>query len=905
MVRKKHKRILYIVAIFLAMASIAMVIIMPSKLSSFITETEEERIFNDAENLSVSNEMAIESYFDQLISDVESLANMIYDVSGGNLFESGSVYEKVGISDEYKTATNVKTTAEVKKVVESYKRGNELKYLEIANLNGECFIENYTRDGQSYGNRILDLSGLSEFEKASLGETCIFSTQQSAITGKESFVIIAPIKSATLVVGIVFIGYVTAKINELLIKLMSDNYANYALINKRGDEFNVVTTDSGINDNEIIPLIDSVDDVNKVKIGLNYYYAAKRSISDEYETINGNWVLITLVEDSKIESYSTQYIQFSRKVTISVSVFLVLIVVIITVIITYLRHEKHKEIQKSKVVFELLKRYTFEYDLKADLIYLSDVTKNLLGLDAVEYSLEKLEELKYLSSDDIENMKEIYDALGDNSVFEYEFYCERLKKYFKITANFLYESAKATDCFIGIVEDVTAGHLEREVLKDKAQTDGMTKLYNRETFSYKVSELKVEDDTIDALMLIDVDNFKAINDNYGHMTGDRVLTAVADALKSLKSVCPFVKVVSRFGGDEFGVYLAGLKMDNEVSVLAKRIIKTITLATVEKGIEISISIGIALRPKDGNTFDELYQCADNALYESKKTKGAAFTVYDSIDNRTLILEDEPDIVNGKHCMPSNMKDILIAAIVNDEFELYVQPYKYCRKHMLGGEVLTRWNSPTFGMVMPNVFIPLLETNSLMREFDIYVLKKVFKMTDELTDYGKVNLSINQAVSTFVSHDYVETVLNLKKEANSNITFTIEITERGECKSFRTLSKTIKTLEDNGIRVALDDFGTANSSLAVLNELNVSELKIARRFISFSTSGGETSKTIISSIAMLAQKLGISVVAEGVETKQQVEFLESIGCDVLQGFYIAVPITFDSFKEYLRLNKSDI
>ncbi len=341
-----------------------------------------------------------------------------------------------------------------------------------------------------------------------------------------------------------------------------------------------------------------------------------------------------------------------------------------------------------------------------------------------------------------------------------------------------------------------------------------------------------------------------------------------------------------------------------MSVLAKRIIKTITLATVEKGIEISISIGIALRPKDGNTFDELYQCADNALYESKKTKGAAFTVYDSIDNRTLILEDEPDIVNGKHCMPSNMKDILIAAIVNDEFELYVQPYKYCRKHMLGGEVLTRWNSPTFGMVMPNVFIPLLETNSLMREFDIYVLKKVFKMTDELTDYGKVNLSINQAVSTFVSHDYVETVLNLKKEANSNITFTIEITERGECKSFRTLSKTIKTLEDNGIRVALDDFGTANSSLAVLNELNVSELKIARRFISFSTSGGETSKTIISSIAMLAQKLGISVVAEGVETKQQVEFLESIGCDVLQGFYIAVPITFDSFKEYLRLNKSN-
>ncbi|MGN0795784.1 MAG: EAL domain-containing protein [Christensenellales bacterium] len=901
MIKLKHKNIFYIIGIILIAISMTIVIVMPSELGKFIYKTEKERIFNDVKGLSDSNEIAIETYFSELISEINTLSALLYDVAGGNIFNNSETTVKEVGSDKEITVKNVKVISEVENVIESYSREKDLNYIQIANVEGNCYLNDYVSDGTSYGARILNISFLSEFQKSLNGENCIFSTAKSAITGEESFVVFAPIKSAETVVGVIFIGYVIEKINKLLIKLMSDNYANYALINKRGDEVSVVTTDSGITDEELALLPDIGDAITEVSLSGGDYYAVTRNIEGFSDEIAQNWVLVTLVENAKIEAYAHKYIDFSKKVMIMVSVFMAVIVVVIALLISYLKHEKHKEIQKSKIVFELLKRYTFEYDLKNDVVYCSEITKNLLGLDSTEYKMDKLVELNYLSADDIDNITTIFNSLADNEIFEYEFYCERLKKYFKITANFIFETSKEKDCFIGIVEDVTAGHIEREELKDKAQTDGMTKLYNRETFSYKVSELKVEANTVDALMLIDIDNFKNINDSFGHMTGDRVLMAVADALKSLNSICPFVKAVSRFGGDEFCVYLAGLKMDNEVSVLARRIIKTITQSTVEKGVETSISIGVALRPKDGDTFDELYQCADNALYESKKKKGASFTVYDSIDIRTLILDDEEYAASEKKCLPSKVKEILIAAIVNDEFEVYVQPYKYCKKNDLGGEVLTRWNSPTFGLVMPNVFIPLLEKNSLMKEFDLYVLKKAFKRSAELESYGKVCLSINQAVSTFVSHDYIKTVLSLKETAKENISFTIEITERGECKSFRTLSKTIKALEDNGIRVALDDFGTANSSLAVLNELKVSELKISRNFIGFSSSGGEASKTIISTITVLAKTLGISVVAEGVETKQQAEFLECIGCDVLQGFYIAVPITFDAFKEYLRLN----
>ncbi|MDD7398060.1 MAG: GGDEF and EAL domain-containing protein [Firmicutes bacterium] len=898
----KRKKILAAIAVILALGGICIIVVMSTQLDVVIGSTEKDRMISKIGSYSKSNESTIVTYFAEKISGIETLANMIVDVSECNIFEPTEVTAKFGDTDEYKTLSNVKMTSTVKKIVDSYHADKALSYIGVANVKGESFMDDYTLSGVKYGDRIVDIGSMSQFKLAMEGTTYISGVLKSPISNSESFVVFTPIIHHGEIHGVVFMGYLRERINNLIVNLMSDASANYVLANKvEGGGLNVIATDSEIDDSILATIPSDTHEIRQVTLGNIDFYAVMADVHGKNNSIGSDWVLMTVVEKSNAEAYSKKYVEYSRNVTLLISFVVILCVVIIAVVISYASHEKTKDLQKSKATLEFLKRYTFEYDIKAQKVHFSEITKNILGLEVIDYTFDRLVELGYLTTSDVNAMNELYKNLESGTIFEYEFFCARLKKYFKISASFIF-LADSGDCFMGIIEDITANHIEREELKDKAQTDGMTKLYNRETFSYKVEEMKVEQDSLDALMLIDIDNFKNINDSFGHMTGDRVLLAVADALKNLKETCPFVKVVSRFGGDEFGIYLSGMKMDTDVSTIAKRVVNKITLSTVEKGVETSISIGIALRTKDGNTFSELYQCADNALYASKKIKGSSFTVYDSIDKRTLMAEDAVDDTKGKLCLPSDIKESLILAMANDEFDIYVQPYRYCHKNALGGEVLTRWNSSSFGLVMPSTFIPMLEENGLMTQFDMYVLDKVFRLANELVGYGEVGLSINQAVDTFINPSYVDTILKLKQNVRSDVVFTIEITERGECKSFRTLSKTIKTLSEHGIRVALDDFGTANSSLAVLNELEIAELKIDRSFMAFPSESAKTSKAIISSIVMIAKKLGINVVAEGVETKPQFDYLYEIGCDVLQGFYIAVPITYESFKEYLKINR---
>ena len=423
-------------------------------------------------------------------------------------------------------------------------------------------------------------------------------------------------------------------------------------------------------------------------------------------------------------------------------------------------------------------------------------------------------------------------------------------------------------------------------IKRKAYYDQLTGLTNRVLFNDRLNQAinnaKRSNEAV-AVMFIDLDNFKYVNDSMGHSAGDRLLKIIA---KKLSASVRKADTVSRWGGDEFTILLPNVKRISRIFKLCERILNEQFKNVIIEGQELRItaSIGISIYPQDGDTADLLIKNADAAMYKSKELGKNQFHLY------------KPDM-NSKIMERLNFETGLFKAIENEEFNIVYQPQLGLDTNkIIGFEALVRWNKPDKGVLAPYKIIPIAEETNLIIPLGEWIIRKECKQAKVWYDKGyKLTAGINQDRIVEVIEDSINsTKINPKY-------IELELTESVIMQDVDRTINIFKKFKSMGISISIDDFGTGYSSLSYLKEFPIDKLKIDQSFISNITNHVSDDSNIANLVIDLGHKLGLEVIAEGVETQDQIDFLKKYACDQIQGFILSKPLEIDKFEELLDKN----
>lgn len=434
------------------------------------------------------------------------------------------------------------------------------------------------------------------------------------------------------------------------------------------------------------------------------------------------------------------------------------------------------------------------------------------------------------------------------------------------------------------------GKRQKELLY-QATHDMLTTLPNRNYIQKQITSIINTQESSFSLLYIDMDHFKNINDSFGHQFGDYVLIEIANRLKL---ACPKETIIARYGGDEF-IIVSSMIDQNELADFAQALIKTLSrpYRIQELVFNIGTSIGIALYPHHGKDLDSLLRSADIALYKSKKIKNSFHVFADSM---------QEDYLKNIH-----MDQALRYALANNELFLVYQPQIDKEGNIYGVEALVRWKSPNFGFIAPDYFIPLAETAGLMPTIGKFILEKACSQIKTLQDDCKMDfkLSINISVRQFIDATFYKHLVETIETTHINtMNLTLEITENLFIEDTLSLVQLLDKIRTHGIEISLDDFGTGYSSLSMLRKLPIDELKIDKSFIDEIDNAHEMTYKMVQNIITIGKNFGMRILAEGVETKQQKDFLLHLGCDYFQGYYFAKPLHIEDLKLFLTSYKKE-
>ena len=487
-----------------------------------------------------------------------------------------------------------------------------------------------------------------------------------------------------------------------------------------------------------------------------------------------------------------------------------------------------------------------------------------------------------------------YEALkrGETFIGEYEmmkadgshFWC-------KLTGKSI--DNEGEDSSIWLFEDVSKRKSAEEKLYQLANFDSLTQLANRSLFSFYLDEAIVKSKRQGkqfALLFVDLDRFKHINDSLGHEAGDLVLSEVSTRMKS---VLRESDIIARLGGDEFTVILDDVSNILVVEVVARKILDELSKAIIykEKEVYTGCSIGISRFPEDGFVRSELLSCADSAMYHAKQTGRNRYSFYS---------EDIGESSNKYIQLSQDLK----RAVERNEFELYYQPKVDMQtREIVGAEALIRWSKPGQGLVPPSEFIPVLEEMGLMVEVGEWVIFEACQAVKTWMElgYNPGKIAVNLSERQFGSDSLLDSTARALKESgipSSKIEF--EITESLMMSDSELTMKILNGIKGFGIDIAMDDFGTGYSSLAYLKIFPIDILKIDRVFVRDITEDPNDA-AIVDAIIAMAKQLKLTTVAEGIETEEQYEFLCARGCEIGQGYLFSKPVSFD---EMLALYAKD-
>lgn len=449
------------------------------------------------------------------------------------------------------------------------------------------------------------------------------------------------------------------------------------------------------------------------------------------------------------------------------------------------------------------------------------------------------------------------------------------------------KTTDSSSCITGTIQDITEKILNIKFIEYQASHDSLTQLPNRRTYQDRLA-LAIESASRSkksiAILFIDLDRFKPINDNLGHHAGDLVLIESAARLKKLIRSSD---TVSRISGDEFALILNDVEHYKHALTIADKISQKMQepyqLSNAE--VHLSASIGIAIYPDDANNADELLKKADQAMYEVKANGRNGYQFYTQEMQR-------------KSEYRHQLRNKLITALKTKEIQPYFQPIMELNtKQIKKCETLARWQQKNGDFIAPIEFIRLAEETGLINQIDLFMLEESSKLLVEMNT--TIELSINVSPRLFHTKDNaLEHWITSIKKISKSVNLTIEITERLLTEDSEKVLTILNQCKNMGIKVAIDDFGTGYSSLNYLLTFPIDQIKIDRSFIK-NIGIDSSSEILIETILTMAKRLGIKVVAEGIETQEQLIYLRKHHCDFGQGYLLGKPMNKENFHSLLK------
>jgi diguanylate cyclase (GGDEF)-like protein/PAS domain S-box-containing protein len=465
-------------------------------------------------------------------------------------------------------------------------------------------------------------------------------------------------------------------------------------------------------------------------------------------------------------------------------------------------------------------------------------------------------------------------------------------RYLSISGQPTFDAQGKFTGYRGIGKDVTAGKVAEARIQYLAYHDSLTALPNRSSFSLilnpGIARARRDGNKL-AVLFIDLDRFKNINDTLGHDAGDTLLREIGNRLRHCVRQAD---TVARLGGDEFVVLLQDISEPGHVAKVAQKILFEIASALdiLEQEIRVTASIGISIYPEDGEDEQALMKNADIAMYHAKQEGKNNFKFHsEKMDTHTL----------ARLALESSLR----RALERSEFQLYYQAkINLGTSRMTGMEALLRWRHPDLGMVPPAQFIPIAEEIGLIGAIGQWVIRSACEQNKAWQDLGypPMRVAVNLSARQFTEENLVQSIASILDETRLDPAWLeLEITESMIMHNVATTMQKLTALGDMGVRIAIDDFGTGHSSLAYLKRFPIDTLKIDRSFVSDLTRSTED-KTITAAIITMGKSLDLIVVAEGVETAEQLEFLRAHGCDEFQGYYAHKPMPAEDFGRLLQI-----
>ncbi|HEX6178600.1 MAG TPA: EAL domain-containing protein, partial [Thermoanaerobaculia bacterium] len=441
-----------------------------------------------------------------------------------------------------------------------------------------------------------------------------------------------------------------------------------------------------------------------------------------------------------------------------------------------------------------------------------------------------------------------------------------------------------------VVRDITERTYAEEQIKHLAYHDALTGLPNRLLFKDRLTVAlshAQRDSARLAVLFLDLDRFKIINDSLGHNVGDQLLQAVATRIASCVRESD---TVARLGGDEFTLLLP-IAHSEDVAVVAQKILEAIRYPFHIEGREFftTTSIGISIYPEDGTDAETLIKNADTAMYQAKEQGRDNYQLFNAF-------------VNAKALQRIALEHGLRRALMNDELEVHYQPiYDFRSGKISGMEALLRWNHPELGRIPPMTFIPIAEATGMMVPIGLWCLRTACAQARTWQELGFRNLSlaVNLSVTQLQQADLVDRVREILRETGLPAhQLELEITESSAMASPESIARTLHELKNVGVRISLDDFGTGHSALSYLKSFPIDTLKIDRSFVRDINEDPDTA-AIVTAIIAMAHSLRLKVIAEGVEMTEQASFLRRYACDQMQGYLITPPVPAREFIDLIH------
>ncbi|WP_067728936.1 EAL domain-containing protein [Oceanobacillus damuensis] len=510
--------------------------------------------------------------------------------------------------------------------------------------------------------------------------------------------------------------------------------------------------------------------------------------------------------------------------------------------------------------------------------------KNILTLFTHEESREYMENIllsvKHFDTiSGFENPKEIYVTRKNGTTF-------------MANIQIGIKSVQGTFLLACTIRDITEQKENEGLIEHMAYHDSLTELHNRRSFHLQLTKhlsQARELNTPLSVLFLDMDRFKYINDSLGHQIGDQVLLEIS---KRLTSSVRNGDIVSRVGGDEFNIILPNTNREGSLEI-AEKIMEAIQQPVTINHYELYIttSIGLSVFPYDGEDSSVLIKNAATALYRAKENGKNNFNVFHSG-------------MNMQSYRSFNLQNDLRKAIEQEEFEIFYQPRVNTETGSVNSaEALLRWNHPNWGIVSPGEFIPLAEETGQIIEIGNWVIKSV---CNQIIDWKEnritpVRIAINLSAQQFLQHNLVESLQQIIEEKEIDPSYLeIEITESALLRNEETAAITLRKIRDMGVHISIDDFGTGYSSLHYLNRLPVNTLKIDKSFIDGVFNKTAKEQSIVTMIISLAKALNLTVIAEGVETEEQFNFIRNLHCEEIQGYLFSPPVEASRFVEIIEM-----